>query len=190
MIRRFNPRFRLDGCVIVAGEQFITRADMLIETVLGSCVAVCLRDPVAGVAGMNHFLLPGLGVAAQAGDGGRYGVHAMRRLVGAVLRQGGERGRLEAKVFGGGNVIPTASEALRVGDHNARFALAFLEAEEIPVVSRDVGGEVGRRIVYFCADGRVKLRRLGVAEVGTTIDRERAYLQSIGRAAPAAKARA
>ena len=192
MIRRPNTRFRKDACVIVAGEHFATRDDVLIETVLGSCVAVCLRDPAAGVAGMNHFMLPDCVDSALAGatKSGRYGAHAMELLINEMMGLGADPRRMQAKVFGGGNVSRTANDSMRVGDWNTDFALNFLDTEGIPVVSRDLGGEHGRRIFFFTREGNVKLRRLGAAEVGTTADRERHYRADIVRELPAAGAAA
>lgn len=183
MIRRFNARFGRESCVIVAGEYFATREELLIETVLGSCIAVCLMDEGRGVTGMNHFMLPAdRSAEADAGDrAGRYGTHAMELLINEMMHLGADRLSLRAKVFGGGNVIRLREGTMRVGDWNTRFALDFLEREGIPVIARDVGGETGRRIILFAPAGNVKLRRLGRTEIGRVVDEELDYSTRIER---------
>lgn len=177
MIRRFNPRYEKETCVIVAGEYFATREDMLIETVLGSCIAVCLMDAGRGVSGMNHFMLPANRAEAADGSGraGRYGAHAMELLINEMMHQGADRFGLTAKVFGGGNVTRVRESKLRVGEWNTEFALEFLDREGIPVLAKDVEGVTGRRIVLFTRGGNVKLRRLGGAETGQVVTRELDY---------------
>jgi len=156
-----NINFDKDAAVIVVGERYVTDQDLLIETVLGSCIAVCMRDPLTKVAGMNHFLLPG-DENNDAHQTGRYGVHAMELLMNDMLAQGANRFRIEAKVFGGGNVNSTSK--FQVGDQNTKFIMDFLTVEGIPIVAKDVGGDVGRRIIFFAHTGRVKMRRLDKAE--------------------------
>ena len=86
---------------IIQGEyKVVSDPDVVLTTILGSCVAACLRDPVSGVGGMNHFLLPGTG-SVTGGDATRYGVHLMELLINGLLKQGARRDRLEAKIFGG-----------------------------------------------------------------------------------------
>jgi chemotaxis protein CheD len=177
VIRRFNPKYGKNACVIVAGEYFATRDDMLIETVLGSCIAVCLMDAGNGVSGMNHFMLPSnrADPADASSRAGRYGAHAMELLINEMMHQGADRLALTAKVFGGGNVTRVREGTLRVGEWNTAFALDFLEREGIPVAARDVGGLTGRRIVLFTREGNVKLRRLGGSETGRVVTRELDY---------------
>lgn len=137
------------------GEHFVTSdPDVVLSTILGSCVAMCLRDPVAGVGGMNHFLLPeGEGAGTDAGR--RYGAYAMELLINDVLKAGGRRDRLEAKLFGGGRMF----DALRdVGRANADFAERFLHDEAIPVVGGSLRGEGGRRLHYWPVSGRARQR--------------------------------
>jgi chemotaxis protein CheD len=137
------------------GEHHIT-ADpaVMLTTILGSCVACCLRDPLAGVGGMNHFLLPeGAGAGTDAGR--RYGAYAMELLINEVLKGGARRERLEAKLFGGGRMF----NALRdVGVANADFAERFLADEGIPVVGGSLRGMGGRRLHYWPVSGRALQR--------------------------------
>ncbi len=131
----------------------------IVRTVLGSCIAVCLHDPISGVGGMNHFMLPG--AAGDADLSTRYGVNAMELLINRCMREGADRRRLEAKVFGGGHVLKTRTHEASVPRINIEFALKFLSFEGIPIISRDVGGFAGRNVNFFTDTGRVLLKRLG-----------------------------
>jgi chemotaxis protein CheD len=146
-----NPR---DGNWVIQltlGDTYVTsNPEEVLTTILGSCIATCIRDPLAGVGGMNHFLLPD----GAAGDRQRcYGVNAMELLINDILKRGGERSRLEAKLFGGANVVAALTD---VGSRNAAFARQFLSDEGIPVVGGDVGGALARRIQYIPASGRAR----------------------------------
>ena len=130
------------------------RGDLVLGTLLGSCVAACICDPEAGIGGLNHFLLPDDGGAAQTGaarattNATRYGVHAMEMLINEILKMGGARPRLQAKVFGGANVIALSS-VNPVGERNQAFTIDFLRREGIPVTATDMGGARARRVVLF-----------------------------------------
>ena len=139
---------------IVQGEHAIS-ADrgLVLVTILGSCVAACLRDPYAGIGGMNHFLLPGRDDAGQEDHAERYAVHAMELLVNGLLSQGASRRRLEAKLFGGACTMRGLAD---VGSKNGAFAVAFLTREGIPIVSECLGGRAGRRIQYWPVEGRAR----------------------------------
>ena len=135
---------------IVQGEFVISdEPDVVLTTLLGSCVAACLRDPVTGIGGMNHFLLPG-----EAGSEGlRYGVHAMELLMNGLLKRGARRERLEAKLFGGARLSDHLSD---IGDQNASFAERFMREEDIRVVGGSLRGEHGRRIQFWPSTGRAR----------------------------------
>jgi chemotaxis protein CheD len=164
---------------IIQGEyKVITDPDVVLTTILGSCVAACMRDPVAGVGGMNHFLLPGSASAlAGGGDATRYGVHLMELLINGLLKKGARRDRLEAKIFGGAKTIATFSN---VGEQNAQFAMQFLRDEGIPVVGSSTGGEFGRKLEYWPVSGRARQYPLTGAETQKTVAMEQ-------RPAPAPK---
>ena len=139
---------------VVQGEQFVTDdPDMVLTTLLGSCVAACMRDPVAGVGGMNHFLLPGGNPSDLDAKAERHGVHAMELLVNALLNHGARRDRLEAKLFGGARLIDGLTD---VGRQNAHFAERFLAAEGIRHVGGSLLGEHGRKIQYWPVSGRAR----------------------------------
>jgi chemotaxis protein CheD len=135
---------------IIQGEFVISdEPDVVLTTLLGSCVAACLRDSVSGIGGMNHFLLPG-----EAGSAGlRYGVHAMELLMNGLLKRGARRERLEAKLFGGARLSDHLAD---IGDQNASFAERFMREEGIRVVGGSLRGDQGRRIQFWPATGRAR----------------------------------
>jgi chemotaxis protein CheD len=135
---------------IIQGEFAIhADPDVVLTTLLGSCVAACLRDPMAGVGGMNHFLLPG-----EAGASGlRYGVHAMELLVNGLIKRGARRERLEAKLFGGARLSDHLAD---VGSQNADFAERFLREEGIRFMGGSLRGEQPRRIQFWPVSGRAR----------------------------------
>ena len=153
---------------IIQGEFKVTDdPNAVITTILGSCVAACLRDPVAGVGGMNHFLLPGNGPGGMSGgDMSRYGVHLMELLINGILKRGGRRDRLEAKIFGGAKTIASFSN---VGEQNAAFATQFLRDEDIKLVGSSTGGDFGRKLEYWPASGRARTYPLTGAETQKTV---------------------
>ena len=146
---------------VIQGEQKISRdPDVVLTTILGSCVAACIRDPVSGIGGMNHFLLPG-GEHGKTADAERYGVHAMELLLNALLAEGASRRNLEAKIFGGAKTIAGRSD---VGSLNADFAAQFLRREQITIVSECLRGAMGRRVQYWPVSGRARRSFLDYAQ--------------------------
>lgn len=137
---------------IVQGDYAVSSDPAVImSTVLGSCVAVCLFDPQARIGGMNHFLLAGEGQAR--GDDLKYGINAMELLINKVLRAGGERRALQAKLFGGARMTDHARD---IGRSNAIFAQEFLDREGIPCVSQSLGGEKARRVQFTPTTGAAR----------------------------------
>jgi chemotaxis protein CheD len=156
---------------VFPGEFYLTKeTNEVLVTVLGSCVSACIRDPVAGVGGMNHFMLPQHGSGAWGNDlkSTRFGNFAMEKLLNELIKAGCVRERMEIKVFGGGNVTDTSNA---VGSDNAEFVLSYLRAEGLRCAATDLGGTLPRRIHYYPATGRVVRRLLGVSE-RYSIDRE------------------
>lgn len=156
---------------VIQGEfKVMNDPNVVLTTILGSCVAACMRDPVVGVGGMNHFLLPGSAEAmAAGGDATRYGVHLMELLINGLLKQGARRDRLEAKIFGGAKTIARFSN---VGEQNARFARQFLMDEGIQVVGESTGGEHGRKLEYWPSTGRARQHALTGVETQKTVAME------------------
>lgn len=125
---------------------------LVLTTLLGSCVAACMRDPVAGVGGMNHFLLPG-GTEGTSSRSESYGLYLMELLINGLLKKGARRERLEAKLFGGARTVEGLSD---IGAKNAMFAKNFLRMEGITLLGGDLGGDKGRRIEYWPHTGRAR----------------------------------
>lgn len=140
-----------DSVSISQGEYAVSGAPgTVISTILGSCVATCLWDDVAGVGGMNHILVAQTSVGGVASD--FVGVNAMELLINALVREGAVRTRLKAKVFGGARMVRGLSD---IGNANGVFARRFLEQEGIPCLSESLGGTSARHIRFYPAEGRV-----------------------------------
>ena len=176
-----DRHFDIDAAKIGPGEYYITQRDMVIVTVLGSCVSVCLRDPVARVGGMNHFMLPDRDAEGPLSASARYGAYAMEILINQLFALGARRERLEAKVFGAARVLPGMSD---IGERNAAFAIKYLKRESIRVLAEDLGSNEPCKIYFFAQTGRVMLKRLKSLRNDTIVKRERDYakrLDSISR---------
>nr|WP_314355406.1 chemoreceptor glutamine deamidase CheD [uncultured Achromobacter sp.] len=155
----FDSAFQCQAVKVLPNEYYVTDEDLMISTVLGSCVAACIHDPVTGVGGMNHFMLPEGDMQSPASATMRYGAFAMEVLINELLKAGAVRDRLEAKVFGGGAVL-SAMQQMNIGERNAIFVLNYLKMEGIPVKGKDLGDVHARRINYFPRDGRVMVRKM------------------------------
>ena len=139
---------------VIQGEFRVSESsDIVLTTVLGSCVAACIRDPVAKIGGLNHFLLPGSEERRSALEAEQYGVHLMELLLNALLRSGAARHRLEAKIFGGAHLLQGLAD---IGERNADFAERFLRYESITMLKGSVGGHRGRRIEFWPVNGRTR----------------------------------
>jgi chemotaxis protein CheD len=176
----FDRHFGVQAAKILPGGYYVSTTDMVLVTVLGSCVSACIRDRTLGIGGMNHFMLPDTGsdsrdpVSATA----RYGVYAMEILVNQLLKRGARRAGLEAKVFGGGNVMPGFATA-HVGSRNAVFVKKFLATENIPIVAEDLLDMHPRKVYFFPKTGRVLVKRLITLHNDTIAQRERDYGQRL-----------
>jgi chemotaxis protein CheD len=140
---------------IVQGENHVdSDPAVVLTTILGSCIAACIWDGVAGIGGMNHFLLPGDGKHRQpGGDAMRFGVHAMELLVNGLLRRGAQKKHMQAKLFGGARMIKGLTD---IGELNANFAERFLREEGIMLAGGSLRGEQGRRIQFWPTTGRAR----------------------------------
>ncbi len=172
--RYFDRKFGLEAAKILPGEYFVSNHDLLLVTVLGSCVAACVRDPDSGIGGMNHFMLPDDGGRDAVGMSARYGTYAMEVLINHLLKMGARRNRLEAKVFGGGAVMASLASS-NVGARNAEFVLNFLKTEKIPVVAKDLLDSYPRKVYYFPFSGRVLVKKLHRVHNNTLFSRESDY---------------
>ena len=180
-IRRMNDsRFPHEVASILPGEFFVSREPMVVYTVLGSCISACIRDPIVGVGGMNHFMLPEP-KAHQSGDhwGGestRYGSFAMESLINEILKRGGLKNRLEIKLFGAGKIY---DGNIDVGANNAKWVIEYLKSEGLATVKSDLGDVFPRKVYYFTDSGRVLMKKIASVKNQTIHERESEYAAKI-----------
>jgi len=172
----YDNHFKRPGVKLLPNEFYTTNEDMVLVTVLGSCVAACIQDRTAGIGGMNHFMLP-----EGAGDSGRYGSYAMELLINEMMKRGASRMTMEAKVFGGGAVI-AGMNSINVGERNTKFVMDFLAMERIPVVSKDVLEIYPRKVCFLPASGKAMVKRLAPTNAEALVQQDRIAAQ---KAAPA-----
>jgi len=172
--------FNVDAAKILPGEYYYTAKDMLISTVLGSCVSACIRDRISGLGGMNHFMLPDGAEATNSPVSAsmRYGSFAMEVLINDLLKAGARREHLEAKVFGGGAVL-RGFTALNVGERNAAFVMQFLKTERIPVLAQDLNDVYPRKVYFFPRTGKVLVKKLMQTQNDTLAQRELDYAKRL-----------
>ncbi len=128
----------------------------LVDTILGSCVAICLYDKTKQIGGINHYMLPfwnGTGLASP-----KYGNIAIEKLVERMLAMGSKIDNLQAKVFGGGEVVQTQNNLFRIGERNIEIAEKVLKELKIPVTAKSVGGKQGRKIRFNTHTGEVMMK--------------------------------
>jgi chemotaxis protein CheD len=172
--RYFDPTFSAEAVKVLPGEYFVTTTEMLLVTVLGSCVSACIRDREKGIGGMNHFMLADSAEQSPYSASARYGVYAMEVLINHLLKLGARRGNLEAKLFGGGRVMAALSSS-NVGERNCKFALDFLHTEGIFVSAQDLLDVHPRKVYFFPATGRVLVKKLTRMHNDTLLRREKEY---------------
>ncbi len=172
----YDRTFDCEAAKILPGEYYYTPKDMLIVTVLGSCVSACIRDRVTGLGGMNHFMLPdgGSDPASPVSASMRYGSYAMEVLINDLLKAGARRENMEAKVFGGGAVLRGFS-AINVGERNAAFVMNFLKTEKIRVIAEDLNDIYPRKVYFFPRTGKVLVKKLIQTHNDTLARRELDY---------------
>ncbi|MBA6349845.1 chemoreceptor glutamine deamidase CheD [Colwellia sp. BRX8-9] len=170
---------------ILPGEFYMTRDNVNIATTLGSCIAACIWDKQAKIGGMNHFMLPltdkkvhevNWGHRGITSDATRYGNFAMEHLINAILKNGGRRSNLAAKIFGGGKVLKQMSD---IGQRNIEFAIQYLQLENIEIESTDLGNMYPRKVIFEPASGRAFVKKLDNLHNDTIAKRERDYSYSI-----------
>lgn len=172
----FDRTFDCQAAKILPGEYYFTNKDMLIVTVLGSCVSACIRDRTTGLGGMNHFMLPDGSSDANSpvSASARYGNYAMEILINDLLKAGAKRENMEAKVFGGGAVLKGFT-AINVGERNAAFVLNYLKVERIRVVAEDLNDIHPRKVYFFPRTGKVLVKKLMQTHNDTVAKREIEY---------------
>ena len=180
-IRRMRDnRFPHEIASILPGEFFVSREPMVVYTVLGSCISACIRDPIVGVGGMNHFMLPEP-KEHQSGDlwGGestRYGSYAMESLINEILKRGGLKSRLEIKLFGAGKIY---EGNIDIGANNAAWVIEYLKSEGLATVKTDLGDVFPRKVYYYTDSGRVLMKKLERLKNKTIFERENEYAGKI-----------
>lgn len=176
--RRWNEKLHKYIANVVPGEFYVTNSDEGIATILGSCVSCCIRDKVFGIGGLNHFMLPETTAKDLAQNSvtniGKAGDWAMEFLINAILLNGGQRENLEAKIFGGAQMIPGFKNA-SIGQRNILFVKSYLIRERLDVISSDLGGDPPRKIMYFPQTGNVKLKRMPLCDSQKIMDEENKY---------------
>lgn len=174
----YDPKFNAQALKVLPGEYLVTANDVMLVTVLGSCVSACIRDPLAGVGGMNHFMLPEAESEGRASSWGaestRYGSYAMEMLINELLKRGASRSRLETKVFGGGAVLAGFTHN-NVGERNGRFVLDYLHNEGLSISGQDLFDVYPRRVHYFPRTGKVMVKRLPSANDTEVLASESLY---------------
>jgi chemotaxis protein CheD len=185
-VRRYwDPASDRWAAKILPGEYFVTRSDEAISTVLGSCIAACIRDPASRIGGMNHFMLPednSVGKSSwldgPSGLATRYGSYAMESLINELMKLGADRNRFEVKLFGGGNILSSMTD---VGKKNIAFAREFLKIEGFKIAAEDVGEVYPRRVLYYPTTGVVMLKRLRALDVVEIAQRESSYRSTLAQ---------
>ena len=167
----WEPRWNKYAVKVAPGQFYVSNSDMVITTVLGSCISACIHDPVTKFGGLNHFMLPSSGGSEDMNRSMRYGFFAMEQLINEILKRGGTKERLEVKLFGGGNVIKTATQ---IGTKNINFARGYLRDEEVTIIGEDVGGTSPRKVRYQPATGRAWVLRLRREEDFANVEQEEA----------------
>ena len=178
-IRRMRDnRFSHEIAAILPGEFFVSREPMVVYTVLGSCISACIRDPIAGVGGMNHFMLPKPTETAHDswGESTRYGSYAMESLINEIIKRGGLKSRLEIKLFGAGKIY---EGNIDVGANNAKWVIGYLKSEGLAIAKTDLGDVFPRKVYYFTDSGRVLLKKIERLKNLTIFERENEYAEKI-----------
>jgi chemotaxis protein CheD len=164
-----DHHFQYDAVKVLPGEYFVANEDIMIMTVLGSCISACIWDARVRAGGMNHFMLPD----GDSADGfGRYGSYAMELLINQMLKIGARRESMQAKVFGGAQVM-AGFTSMNVGERNTKFVLDYLATERIPVVSQDVLDIHPRKVCFFPVTGKALVKRLAHSHPETLVVEER-----------------
>ena len=186
MYRFYSHNLEKTAIMLMAGDYFATQNGEVLYSVVGSCIATCIYDIKREVAGMNHFLLPGMVHPDEmlSSELGRYGMFAMELLIGELIKLGARREGLRAKLFGGGNVLEFRNNEGNVTRSNIRFAKKYLQLEGILTVKEDLGGNSGRKILFFTDSGRVLLKRFDIRKDRQFLQNEEAYKRRIFRKRP------
>jgi chemotaxis protein CheD len=182
MYTHFNARLNSIVSTIHPGEYYATKDDIIIGTVLGSCIAVALYDGKNRFGGLNHFMLPGTLNPENfyISNSGKYGMYAMELLINSMIKLGSRKQDLTAKVFGGGSVLHKSTGfSNRIPENNIEFAFSYLKTEAIPVKSSDVGGVQARKIFFYPKTSKILLKRIGGKLITVVEKEEQVYYRKV-----------
>lgn len=178
--RYWDARNNIYAAKILPGEFYVTTKDEIIVTVLGSCISACIRDPIFGIGGMNHFMLPVsaqvMGSPNEFGLSTRYGNYAMEHMINEILKHGGSKRNLEVKIFGGGKILAQMTD---IGEKNIKFVQTFIAMENLKLIGEDVGDIYPRKVHYYPRTGKVKVKKLRSLHNDTISAREKDYMRKI-----------
>lgn len=180
--RYWDEQHGMYAAKLLPGEYYVSCERETIVTVLGSCVSACVRDPIFGIGGMNHFMLPvsqgssGSWESAGVSASTRFGNYAMEQLINDILKHGGQRKNLEVKVFGGGKILAQMTD---IGRKNIDFVEAYLHTEGLRPVARDLGDIYPRKVYYTPSSGKVFVKKLRALHINTIAERETEYLNQL-----------
>ncbi len=176
--RVIDPKTGVTTVKLFTGDWHISHSgsNEMLVTILGSCISACIRDPLIGIGGMNHFLVPKGENTGGFGMETRFGVNAMEQLLNSIYKLGGRKERLEIKVFGGGNVTNTSID---IGTKNSNFIREFLEDEGFKIAAEDLEGTLPRRLHYTPETGKVMLRKLQRQDDKKVAQEEAKYQESL-----------
>lgn len=177
----YDRTFKRPSFEIFAGDYYVTKVQkVVLTTLLGSCISVCLKDSINNVVGFNHFMLPdklnqeNIFASADA----RYGLFSMEKMINQMLKLGASKRFLEAKIFGGGKVLQTTFS--NVAQANIDFARQYLTLENIPILAEDIGGNVGRKIYFIPETFDIFVKKIVQTQnLQTMLKQENRYLQTI-----------
>ena len=183
MYRNYSGRLHRIVLTLTPGEYYVSQNLEVISTILGSCISTCIFDVTNKIGGMNHFMLPDQIDPDNLlyTKTGRYGMYAMELLIGDLIKMGAERKHLKAKIFGGSNVVNFRNLEGNIPNSSIQFTKKFLEMEQIPLLAMDVGGSVGRKILFFTDTGTVLLKKLVGISKSAVIRKEVLYTRNLLR---------
>lgn len=168
----WEPRWNCYAAKVKPGEFFVANSPMVLTTVLGSCIAACIYDPVKGYGGMNHFMLPASRSQGDMGRSLRYGLFAMEQLINELMKHGSQRENMQVKLTGGGDMMRGFSS---IGQQNIDFINQYAVDEGLNVLASDLGGDQARRVAFFPTEGRMLVNKMDHREDQRLIEEERSY---------------
>lgn len=131
---------------------------------LGSCIGIAIRDPGTGIGGLVHIMLPSSTEIRNNTNRPKFADTGIEDLVSAIVKRGGNRSRLEAKIAGGAQMFAVGSDTIKVGERNAKASKDKLREMRIPLLAEDTGKTYGRTVIYYPKTGNYVIRSMGLPE--------------------------